>query len=73
LAEVLELARALDLGAPDDVTVLAVETADEITVGGAMHPLVAAAIPRVCVRAQELIEAWRCEPAGRSQGGDHHA
>jgi hydrogenase maturation protease len=64
--EVLELARALDLGAPDDVTVLAVETADEITVGGTMHPLVSAAIPRVCARALELVEAWRREPAGRS-------
>jgi hydrogenase maturation protease len=66
LHEVLELARTLDLGAPDDVTVLAVETADEITVGGAMHPLVSAAIPRVCTRALELIESWRRAPAGRS-------
>jgi hydrogenase maturation protease len=51
LLEMLQLARALDLGAPERVTILAVETADELTVGGAMHPLVAAAIPRVCARA----------------------
>ena len=66
LLEVLELARALDLGAPDDVTVLAVETADEITVGGAMHPLVRSAIPRVCARALAIVENRRHAPAGRS-------
>lgn len=69
LLEVLQLARALDLGAPDDVMVLAVETADEITVGGAMHPLVQAAIPRVRARALTIVEAWRNAPAGRSRGG----
>ncbi len=66
LLEMLQLARALDLGAPHDVTVLAVETADEITVGGAMHPLVRAAILRVCARALTIVEAWRHAPAGRS-------
>jgi len=66
LLEVLQLARALDLGAPDDVTVLAVETADEITVGGAMHPLVRSAIPRVCARALSIVENRRHAPAGRS-------
>ena len=49
--ETLQLARALALGAPDRVSILAVETADESTIGGAMHPLVAAAIPEVCARA----------------------
>jgi len=46
--------------------VLAVETADEITVGGAMHPLVRSAIPRVCARALAIVENRRHAPAGRS-------
>jgi len=58
LLEVLQLARALHLGAPEGVVVLAVETADEFTVGGAMHPLVRAAIPRVCARALAIADAW---------------
>jgi hydrogenase maturation protease len=66
LLEVLQLARALELSPPEDVTVLAVEIADETTVGGAMHPLVEEAIPRVCARALELIAAWRRAPAGRA-------
>jgi hydrogenase maturation protease len=55
--EMLQLARALDLGAPDRVTILAVETADEVTVGGMMHPLVASAIPQVCSRALAIAGA----------------
>jgi hypothetical protein len=55
----LQLARALDLRAPDRVTILAVETADEITVGGPMHPLVAAAIAQVCARALAIAGAAR--------------
>jgi hydrogenase maturation protease len=55
--EMLQLARALDLGAPDRVTILAVETADEVTVGGAMHPLVVSAIPQVCERALAITGA----------------
>jgi hydrogenase maturation protease len=55
--EMLQLAQALDLRAPDRVTILAVETADEITVGGPMHPLVAAAIPQVCARALAIAGA----------------
>lgn len=69
LHEVLQLARMLDLGAPDDVAVLAVETADELTVGGTMHPLVEAAIPRVCARALAIADLWRRAPAG---GADPH-
>lgn len=54
LLEVLQLARALALRVPEEIRVLAVETADETTVGGAMHPLVEDAIPRVCARALAL-------------------
>ncbi len=46
LLDALQLARHLGLPAPGDVTVIAVEPADCFTVGGAMHPAVAAAIPK---------------------------
>lgn len=63
--EMLALARALDLGAPERVTILAVETADETTVGGGLTPQVAAAIPNVCARALALARAAGGQPAGR--------
>jgi hydrogenase maturation protease len=47
LFDALSLARQLGLHAPEEVVILAVEAADCLTVGGAMHPAVAAAIPRV--------------------------
>jgi hydrogenase maturation protease len=47
LFEVLEVARALGLNAPRQVTIVAVEAADCTTVGGPMHPAVQAAIPLI--------------------------
>jgi hydrogenase maturation protease len=43
----ISTARQLGLKVPSEVTVLAVEAADLLTLGGPMHPSVAAAIPRV--------------------------
>jgi hydrogenase maturation protease len=45
--EVLAVARTLGLPAPAECVILAVEAADCTTVGGDMHPDVAAAIPEV--------------------------
>jgi len=45
--EMLSLARLLRLPAPREVVILAVEASDCITVGGAMHPAVRAAVPLV--------------------------
>jgi hydrogenase maturation protease len=45
--EVLAVARRLGLSVPGECVILAVEAADCTTVGGAMHPDVAAAIPEV--------------------------
>ena len=45
--EVLAVARTLALPAPAECVILAVEAADCTTVGGDMHPDVAAAIPEV--------------------------
>ncbi len=55
LFDALALARSLGLAIPEDVLIVAVEPADCLTVGGAMHPAVAAAIPR----AVELIGQTR--------------
>jgi hypothetical protein len=44
LFEALKLGRALGLAVPDNVTIIAVEPADCLTVGGNMHPSVHAAI-----------------------------
>jgi hydrogenase maturation protease len=47
LFDALALARQLDLPTPEEVTIIAVEAADCLTVGGTMHPSVRAAIPKV--------------------------
>ncbi|MGE5648473.1 MAG: hydrogenase maturation protease [Acidobacteriota bacterium] len=47
LFDALALARKLDLPTPDEVEIIAVEAADCHTIGGAMHPAVRAAIPKV--------------------------
>jgi hydrogenase maturation protease len=55
LLETLELARALGLAVPSDVVIIAVETGDAMTVGGAMTAPVEAAIPLVVDRAMNLV------------------
>lgn len=57
LFETLALARSLELPAPDDVTVVAVEAADCLTVGGPMDPRVEAAMPQVLGAVSAIIEA----------------
>lgn len=47
LFEALRLGRALNLDVPEEVTIIAVEPADCLTVGGEMHPSVQAAVPKV--------------------------
>lgn len=47
LREALELGRALGMSMPEEVTLMAVETADCRTVGGPMHPEVAQAVSHV--------------------------
>ena len=58
LREVLQLARALDLGAPEAIAVLAVEAADCTTVGGPMHAAVRESVVAVCDRARKVITGW---------------
>ncbi len=47
LFDALALARQLELHVPDDVTVIAIEAADCLTVGGQMHPALQAAVAKV--------------------------
>jgi hydrogenase maturation protease len=56
LFEVLAAARKLEMWVPGKVTILAVEAADCTSVGGAMHPAVAAAIPLITERVGVLLQ-----------------
>ena len=56
LFEALKLGRALHLDVPEDVTIVAVEPADCLTVGGPMHPAVTAAMGDVL----KIIEQHTC-------------
>lgn len=55
LNETLALARKLNLRVAEGVVFLAVEAADCLTLGGEMHPAVAAAIPRLVNTVQQMI------------------
>ncbi|MBM3744487.1 MAG: hydrogenase maturation protease [Acidobacteria bacterium] len=55
LFETLALGRALGLRVPGEVIIIAVEAADCLTLGGPMHPAVAASIPRVAELVGDLI------------------
>ncbi len=55
LFETLALARKLNLPAPRQVTIIAVEAADCLTVGGVMTPAVRAAIPKVLELIKEIV------------------
>ncbi|HLA18059.1 MAG TPA: hydrogenase maturation protease [Dehalococcoidia bacterium] len=63
LFEMLALARALHLPAPQKVVILAVEAADCTTVGGTIHPAVQAAVPAVIRQVEQLVQEWRREAA----------
>jgi len=56
LFETLALGRKLGLSVPDQVTILAVEPADCLTLGGPVHPAVQAAIPRVVRLIQDIAQ-----------------
>jgi hydrogenase maturation protease len=57
LFDALALARQLGFPVPEDVVILAVEAADCLSLGGPMHPAVAAALPQVVEQAKALIAA----------------
>ena len=57
LFDALALARKLGFPVPTEVVILAVEAADCLTLGGPMHPAVAAALPKVVEQAKALIAA----------------
>lgn len=55
LLETLDMARALGLGVPPDVTIVAVEAGDYWTIGGRMTAAVEASVPVVVERTMALI------------------
>ncbi len=66
LFDALKLARALGLPAPEEVTIVAVEPADCFTIGGEMHPAVAAAIPRAVELVGMVVRRQEQKPEARS-------
>lgn len=65
LFEVLAVAKELGLRVPQ-MTIFAVEAADCLTVGGAMHPEVQAAIPMVVEWVGRYLEHMPCVTPGHS-------
>jgi hydrogenase maturation protease len=57
IPDLVELARRLGVAFPNDIRIIAVEVADPHTIGGAMTPEVAAALPELCRRAVEAVDA----------------
>jgi hydrogenase maturation protease len=62
LFDVLAVAASLGLPAPEEVTIVGVEAADCVTVGGEMHPDVRAAIGKAVEIAEALLAPPRSEP-----------
>jgi len=62
LFDVLGAAASLGLPAPQEVTIVGVEAADCVTVGGEMHPDVRAAVGRAAQIAEALLAPSPSEP-----------
>jgi hydrogenase maturation protease len=62
LFETLQLAKELLLNVPNDVTIMAVEAADCLTLGGKMHDAVKSAVGLVADLVAELVQDF--EPVG---------
>ncbi len=60
LFETLALARALDIGAPDEVVLVCIEIGDAVTIGGAMTDPVRRALPEVV----DVVERLVSQPVG---------
>ena len=54
-SDVLSVAASLGLPVPEEVTIIGVEAADCVTVGGEMHPDVRAAVGKAVVIAEDLL------------------
>jgi hydrogenase maturation protease len=55
LFESLDLGRAIGMPVPEEVAIVVVEAADCLTIGGAMHPDVRAAVPEVAARVAAIV------------------
>jgi hydrogenase maturation protease len=68
LLETLQLARELLLNVPKDIIILAVEAADCLTLGGAMHDAVKSTVGLVTDLVAEIVHNW--QPAGAHHDED---
>jgi hydrogenase maturation protease len=59
LFETLALGRKLEMTMPDRLVIVAVEAADNMTLGGEMHPAVKDAVPAVVEHVAELVRTTR--------------
>jgi hydrogenase maturation protease len=59
LPEILALAQQLEVEFPQEIKILAVETADTTTIGGSLSELVAAAITPLVERVTSQVRLWR--------------
>ena len=62
LPEMMAVAEQLSLDFPAAFRILAVEVADPNTIGGAVTPEVAAAVPDLVRRAAEIVRGWVGHP-----------
>ena len=58
LGEIRETMRALELGFPAEVRVLAIPVQDPTTFSCTMSPQVAARVPEAVERARRIVHAW---------------
>ena len=63
IGEIRETMRALELGFPRDVRILAIPVDDPTTFSSEMTPQVAARIPEAAERARCIIQMWLAESA----------
>jgi hydrogenase maturation protease len=75
LFEAIRLARALGLGVPSEVVILAVEPEDVLTVGGPMSAAVSRSIEPLLDRASAIVSGWMAAEAATPSSGAsiHHA
>jgi len=61
IPEILALARQLELDFPREIRILAIEVGDATTIGGALSPAVATALPELIGQVKSQVARWQGE------------
>jgi hydrogenase maturation protease len=61
IPEILALARQLELDFPREIRILAIEVGDSTTIGGALSPAVAMALPKLIGQVKSQVARWQGE------------